>query len=70
MKHINIYVWKKSEFLVLMEVVRTITTVLEGVNTEVIKTLNVFYNAFRHTVPQLNCYRRKPTVTKIEFSSY
>jgi hypothetical protein len=54
----------------LMEVVRTVTTVLEDVITEDIKTLNVFCNVFGHTISQLNCYRRKATVTRIEFSGY
>jgi hypothetical protein len=63
-------VGENSEVLVLMEVVRTMTTVLEGVNTEDIKTLNMFCNVFRHTVSQLSCYRRKATVTKIEFARY
>jgi hypothetical protein len=63
-------VWGKiAEFLVLMEVVCTITTVLEGVNED-IKTLNVLCNVFRHTVSQITCYRRSATVMKVGFSGY
>jgi indole-3-glycerol phosphate synthase len=66
MKHVNICVVEKKKS-VLVEVISTINTVLEGVNTRDIETLNMSCNVFRYTVSLLNYCRSKATLTNIAF---